>query len=214
MQDPAIGDLAPDEARCIECGTPRSESHRQKLARSRCHNCYRRHLQALKKAGVFEAPQPAREADRLFSRGEPGPGGCILWTGCTDSNGYGRFSRRSGETEFVHRVVYELTKGQIPAGLVIDHACHNIDLQCLGGACFHRRCINPDHLEAVTQSENRVRSPLTKGIRRTHCYRGHEYTTDNVMLLSDGRRSCRTCYVRRTQKYAAKRRKARSSAAS
>lgn len=214
MQDLAIGGPPDAEPSCIECGMPRSKSSRQKLARGRCHNCYRRHLQALKAAGTFEAPKPAAEAERLFSRGEPGPGGCILWTGCVTSNGYGRFSRRSGETRYAHRVAYELIKGQIPAEMVIDHACHNIDPECPGGACFHRRCINPEHLEVVTQSENRVRSPFTKGITRTHCLKGHEYTSENVMVGGNGRRSCRTCYDRRTQEYAAKRRAAKKAAKS
>jgi hypothetical protein len=45
-----------------------------------------------------------------------------------------------------HRLVYELVRGPIPAGQHIDHLC---------GV---RRCVNPDHLEAVTQAINNQRA--------------------------------------------------------
>lgn len=62
--------------------------------------------------------------------------GEILWTG------YGRFSVSPKVKILAHRYAYEATNGAIPEGLVIDHLCRN------------RRCVNPDHLEPVTRSEN------------------------------------------------------------
>lgn len=69
------------------------------------------------------------------------PSGCWLWTGCINPDGYGVFRNTSA-----HRLTYQESRGPIPAGLVLDHRCKN------------RRCVNPDHLEAVTQRENRRRS--------------------------------------------------------
>ena len=48
--------------------------------------------------------------------------------------------------EYAHRVTYRHLVGPIPAGMQVDHLCRN------------RTCVNPDHLEPVTASENRRRA--------------------------------------------------------
>jgi hypothetical protein len=108
-------------------------------------------------------------------------------------NGYGRFEI-GGKPQFVHRVMYEIHKGEIPGGLVIDHLCCNT------------KCCNPDHLEAVTQTENTRRFlasldsyPLVEWQNsKTHCPHGHEYTEENTRICIDsaGRasRTCRRCH--------------------
>jgi len=50
----------------------------------------------------------------------------------------------------MHRWYYEQHKGPIPEGLQLDHLC---------GV---RPCLNPDHLEPVTQTENILRSRVTR----------------------------------------------------
>jgi hypothetical protein len=71
--------------------------------------------------------------------------GCWLWKQSTTTTGYGRY-RVSGRNDPAHRVAYEYAVGPIPEGLVLDHLCRN------------KRCVNPAHLEPVTQHENILRA--------------------------------------------------------
>jgi hypothetical protein len=67
--------------------------------------------------------------------------GCWLWQrGVNPVSGYGMLGRR-----WAHRVVYEREVGPIPEGKELDHLCRV------------KACVNPDHLEAVTKSENAKR---------------------------------------------------------
>lgn len=118
----------------------------------------------------------------LARRVTPGPNGCLEWQGAK-TNGYGVLSV-NGSMKRAHRVAYENARGPIPDGLHIDHLCRN------------RACVNPDHLEAVTQAENNRRA----GAARTHCPYGH-------LLPPPGtkRRACRTCKTQYDrQRYAEK----------
>lgn len=202
---------------CIECGRPKSQTIKQSLTRGRCPNCYTRLVYAQKKAGTFSSIKPAGALERLFSRVVAGRNGCLIWTGTANpKNGYGQISD-GGKVLYTHRVAYQLVKGKIPDGLVIDHACHNRDPECHGGNCIHHLCINPHHLEAVTQSENRIRSPHTKtsaNQQRTHCKAGHEFSPENTRTVSTtGVRVCIACHRRRQREFNARRRAAAKLAA-
>lgn len=78
-----------------------------------------------------------------------GPTDCWLWTGYGDRWGYGRF----GHGLLAHRVAFELVKGSVPPGLTLDHLCRV------------RRCVNPTHLEPVTQAENTRRAVKDRAAR-------------------------------------------------
>lgn len=67
--------------------------------------------------------------------------GCWEWQGAKTATGYGRLKFK-GEAWMAHRLMYTLTKGDIPKGMVVLHSCDN--------PC----CINPEHLSVGTQKDN------------------------------------------------------------
>lgn len=93
------------------------------------------------------APKP-RPFDHFYIP-EPNTG-CWLWLGAVNEHQYGVRCLPAGKKTKAHRISYEMAKGPIPDGLVIDHLCR---MKC---------CVNPDHLEAVTQSINVTRSNLAR----------------------------------------------------
>jgi HNH endonuclease len=110
---------------------------------------------------------------------------CWLWTGhIATGKGYGRI-RVNGEYQKAHRVSYELFVGPIPDGLQLDHLCRV------------RNCVNPEHLEPVTNRENGLRgtSPIYENLKKTHCSKGHPLSGDNLYPRTDGGRRCRICKV-------------------
>lgn len=109
------------------------------------------------------------------------PGACWIWRGSKNKRGYGSINH-GGVRRLVHRVVYELAHGPIPDGHVIDHLCRKPS------------CVNPAHLEAVTQKENCRRG--IKGVLTTHCPQGHPYTPENTSVWN-GMRKCLTCHAQR-----------------
>ena len=115
------------------------------------------------------------------------PTECWQWKGGTTGRGYGSFwdgARYTG----AHRIAYSFAKGPIPEGLQIDHLCRN------------KLCVNPAHLEAVTQKVNVLRGIgiTAQNAKKTHCVNGHEFTKKNTMQWSGGR-ACKACHNLRTK---------------
>lgn len=107
---------------------------------------------------------------------------CWEWVGAKHSAGYGAFQAicgRGGKTGYAHRYSYERFVGPIPEGLTIDHLCRN------------RRCVNPEHLEAVPHRTNTLRgtSPAARNAAKETCMRGHALSRRG----SSDHRICKTC---------------------
>ncbi len=126
------------------------------------------------------------------------PDSCWLWTGSIGQDRYGRFSSGRpllGETR-AHRISHVLFVGPIPDGYEVDHQCHNRDRACRPDTCMHRRCIRPDHLDAVPPRLNGQRA---RGSTDTHCPRGHEY---GDRTQKNGRwQICATCQQDSVRRY-------------
>ena len=105
--------------------------------------------------------------------------GCLVWQlkpYGPKPHQYGRFRLDNhGESLRAHRIAWMELNSEIPQGLVIDHLCRNT------------MCVNVDHLEVVTNTEN---------LRRRH----------DVKLSHDKAREIRERYSQGkvTQKYLAK----------
>ena len=88
---------------------------------------------------------------KFYARLEKRPDGCVVWTGPKSTKGYGIFSLAHGWVK-AHRFSYAVYYGvdKLPPGTyktnkrkVIHHKCEN------------KSCVNPLHLEIVTDSYNR-----------------------------------------------------------
>ena len=134
-------------------------------------------------------PTPPNE--RFWSKVEKTVG-CWIWKGRKTARGYGEFWMNSDRGIIpAHRAAYELIVGKVPDGLTLDHLCKN------------KACVNPDHLEPVTNRENLLRGGGTTSInaKKTHCPKGHPLIEGNLVpsYLEYGQRTCLTCYREKTR---------------
>jgi len=169
------------------------------------------HLLDASTASRYTMPRPTRvitqdiidaaiERLHLQSRHDPETE-CIEFTGALTSKGYGTINLK-GVTYSTHRIM-AVAGGKMSqdSPLQIDHLCSN------------KRCMNPDHLEAVTSSVNNKRAyergerartaPNNANVAKTHCPQGHEYLPENTYVHpSRPRRQCKTCdRFRKAQAY-------------
>ncbi len=129
--------------------------------------------------------------ERFWAKVDKAESGCWNWTASLRNGGYGQF-RVGDVVNLAHRFYYEHVRGPVPVGLELDHLCRN------------RTCVNPDHLEPVTHTENMQRATRLQ----THCRQGHEFRPDNLYINKRGgsraHRVCRTCVLSGSKKYSKK----------
>lgn len=132
---------------------------------------------------------PEKLADRIFARADD-DGDCLVWTGAKNRpDGYGVIGWRVGGKQYrayVHRLVYEGFNGAIPADHEIHHCCGN------------RLCVNPDHLEVVTDREHGLRHRTAveqRGVPCPHC--GSDSWRHNLLRGRPNGWRCADCHARR-----------------
>lgn len=136
--------------------------------------------------------RPSIEQRMLSSFVEDKKTGCWNWSLSTNQKGYGQVRVNYPKRNMLraHRVMYELLVGKIPRGLQLDHLCRN------------HLCVNPKHLEPVTQRENILRgigSPAENS-KKTVCKNGHEFTEENTYKYK-GMRGCIKCRLINDKKW-------------
>jgi len=104
---------------------------------------------------------------------------CWLWTGAKNTTGYAQFWD-GDKTISAHRFAYNIFNE--PIDLPLDHLCRV------------RHCVNPAHLEPVTNKENILRGIGITAVnsRKTHCKNGHGLSGDNL-YVHNNQRKCKEC---------------------
>ena len=131
---------------------------RKHHARGLCgkhHGRWKAHGDPQVGASRFATPEEA-----FLARTEPLVwSSCVVWTGHTDSSGYGRL-RVNGRVVRAHRYAWECENGPIPDGMFIDHRC------------YERSCVNVDHLRLATHQQNSANRSGAHGDRKHDLPRG------------------------------------------
>lgn len=109
--------------------------------------------------------------------------GCWLWFGSRNRKNYGVIKlERQRRNAMAHRFCYEALVGPIPEGMQLDHLCRTPN------------CVNPNHLEVVSNRENVLRGSTIPAAyaKRTSCKNGHPFIGDNFYIKNNAR-ICRLC---------------------
>jgi hypothetical protein len=125
--------------------------------------------------------------DKIRERGD----GCWIWKGATSGRPpritYGIVFKNKTRIR-AHRLSYAMFRAAIPKLMTIDHLCRE------------PLCVNPEHLEVVSNRENILRGfgPSAMNARKSRCWRGHLLSGRNVRMTRNPKRYparvCRKCH--------------------
>lgn len=135
---------------------------------------------------------PSQEAVAVlfWSHVQKQANGCWAWTAYRNPKGYGMTSAGLA-SRLAHRAAWALAGRALVKGLTLDHLCRN------------RACVNPDHLEQISNRENVLRGDTlpAANLRKTHCTAGHALSGSNLVTRQNGERRCRTCRRAHQERY-------------
>lgn len=91
--------------------------------------------------------------------------------------------------------------GQVPAHRVVFQIYYGYEPETVDHLCENKWCLNPHHMESVTQGEN-----VARWIQRhrddVRCANGHEWSKETLYFTPKGHRRCRACRREGMRKYA------------
>jgi hypothetical protein len=96
---------------------------------------------------------------------------CWPWIRNFDKDGYGKAQNPAGEGDKAHRVVWMLTRGEIPEGIQVRHI-----------VCDNPPCCNPAHLALGTNADN-MRDKVAHGRAAKGEAHGRAKLTETDVLL-------------------------------
>lgn len=134
---------------------------------------------------------------------------CWLWVGHKNTmTGVGIFAVARGDFRDAHILSWEMANGKFPE----PEGREIVDIE---QTCKKPNCVRPDHIRVlVAKSQEDLRKQKQKlddadkklssreqyyrmsneeRKNRTHCFAGHPYSGDNLIMKNDGSRRCRAC---------------------